>query len=178
MSIIDIFILFTNEIQDMGYRFENASIIVMQDGTQVNADSTMTNLQWEWAVIMPDSTGKMTKTVIAQTFDLIIAQVADSLKNGEFRLQLSAKDTTTGKVWSRIIPAFLQHELVSGTWPNYMPYPEMLTAEQYRQQAYSHTQIGPRDPGQDFKHGKIGDLNGDGANNTNDLMLFLTYFGE
>jgi hypothetical protein len=177
MPITDIKIQFQNYLQDMGSKFDNACYIYYDNGTMQPADSSM-NIEWQWAVIMPNDSGQWVKTVIDTTFNLKIAPNANQLHNGEFLMELRARDMVTGKTWANTIPCFLQHELVFGEYPNYMPDPLIFDAPTYREWFYTNLSLGPHIPGSHFIANKPGDMNGDGVVNTGDLILFNSKFGS
>jgi len=177
MEIVDIKVQYQNYLQDMGSKFDNACVIYYDNGTTQQADSTM-NIEWQWAVIMPNDSGQWVKTVIDTTFNLKISTNADQLKNGEFLMELRARDMATGKTWANTIPAFLQHELVTGEWPEYMPNPTLYPADMYRDDVYWALSLGPHVPGSHFIANKPGDMNGDGAVNVSDLLIFNSKFGS
>jgi len=175
--VTDVKIQFQNYLQDMGSKFDNASLIYYDNGTMQQADSAM-NIEWQWCVIMPNDSGQWVKTVIDTTFNLKIAPNADQLKNGEFLMELRARDMVTGKTWAKVIPAFLQHELVTGEYPNYMPDPQLMDAITYREWCYQVLALGPHIPGSHFIALKPGDMNGDGVVNIADLIIFNSKFGN
>lgn len=176
MPIVDINIQFQNYLQDMGSKYDNACVVYYDNGTMQQADSTM-NIEWQWSVIMPNDSGQWVKTVIDTTFNLKIIPNASQLKNGEFIMELMARDMDTGKTWANRLPCFLMHEQVEGEWPEYMPNPSLYPADLYREEKYMTESLGPHIPGSHFIANKPGDMNGDGVVNTTDIIIVMSKFG-
>lgn len=172
--IKDVHVSFQNYIQDFGVKYDNTSIVTLDDSTQHNALQS-DPLTWKWyRYTLSDE--QWFKTEIDTAFHLYVVPNADDLCNGEMLLELEATCQTTGRQWSAIIPAFLEHMAVENICPLHMPQPGSLTAAQWRENVYLHSWAAPRIPFAHLKRGVVGDLDGNGSINASDLLIFVSKF--
>jgi len=170
--ILDVHISFQNYIQDFGVKYDNTSVVTLEDSTQHNALAS-DPLTWRWYRYV-NNEGQWSKIEIDTAFHLYIIPNADDLCNGEMVIELEATCPTTGRKWAQIIPTFLEHMAVESVCAPYMPYPGSLTAAQWRENVYLHSWAAPLIPFAHLKRGVVGDLDQNNIVNTADLLIFVS----
>lgn len=173
--ILDVHISFQNYIQDFGVKYDNTSIVTLDDGSQHDA-LPVDPLTWRWYRYVQTDSMTWQKIEIDTAFHLFITPNAADLCNGEMILELEATCPTTGRQWSSIIPAYLEHMAVENICPAHMPQPGSLTAAQWRESVYLHSWAAPRIPFAHLRRGVVGDLDGNNFVNISDLLIFVSKF--
>lgn len=186
--IVDIRIAFNpvslQDITDSStLQFTNYSTLYFEDATPPRiVQASDTNLQWSWFLV--DTTSK---TLITNSLHLQVAQFANVLLSGYRQIRLECLDTTTGKKWgtnSVVRCVFNMSNPPIPPAPQLLPNMSASLAETLASQlvdgyGYIMSYGGSiHVPGSHYIGGKVGDLNGDGAVNSSDLLMFLSNFGS